>query len=1532
MATNRSGGKAQAGIGPVRVGYYEMERTIGKGNFAVVKLATHIATKTKVAIKIVDKTQLDEDNLKKIYREIEIMKLLRHPHIIRLYQVMQSERMLYLVTEYASGGEIFDHLVAHGRMNEREARRKFQQIVSAVAYCHSHGIVHRDLKAENLLLDANLNIKIADFGFSNFFSPDSPLKTWCGSPPYAAPELFEGVEYDAPKVDVWSLGVVLYVLVCGALPFDGSTLQSLRNRVLAGKYRVPFYMTRDCEHLISNMLVVDSAQRFTVSDVLSHKWLKATPDEPEPLVDQGVLVEDEGVSLDSELGQQILVHMSGLGLDAEHTAKCVEENGFEHHSAIYHLLADKFRKHPRTIATRPSPAPPLPVVTRTERRSSITTGIVEHVEVPVEVHSSEASLAQPPSSPSTSSSSSSASMLASHLSALAAFRSQYSQLEDSNQSDSDEEPSPEALARYLAMRRHTVGVGDTRHQTSEDMRGKLPPYYPLAPPSLVGAHHLPPPLDLGMPEGVAVLPVSTSNPMFSAYPYVPLAGDPHLLRPPLLYQGSSALGRRASDGGANIHLFSHFQRQFYANSQPGSHEGLSHLSQSLSPTGIPLPTPSLHNSVTVEEAEDGAVELEPDSDAVHEYMQGRGVVKRHTLAMANPINEIPEELQQKLSLHQPLRARRSTGLLSPSERTPHRDSYKDVHALHLPSERYSPVRRASDGSAISGKHQAYLENLYNQTVGQTSSQHGRSASPSTSRHNSHSSLKQLQMECHELQKQSTPVAAERQAELQQQHALHLLQQQSLQSSLCRSPSPPAPGSPGYQRPLSPDGPSTMLYQQLQQLQLHQMSSPAVSPTPGGRHGPSPPLLAAGITSGIPPAVGKGVGSGPPQVGITSGIPPSAVMGKSVGSGPPQTGIFSGLPHVQPLCGGGGSITSGLPLVAAQASGEPSIRYVNTSGLPRGSESPPQGVVVQGYGSSPPQGVVVQGYGSSPSFQNLQMISEDSGDAMENGVEDRLGEDEEMSEEGVRGYGGGHPPLTPTSSSELEQYTMGPHVLRAYAGNPQISITDAQGHVTDVITTDPSDIESPASTLVGSPTSGGGGGGGAPRRSSRCTTQQQALQQLFNPAWVNTNLASIPSGRNQDALTSSSPSAGRPTPTYSTGAVRHHPHQRTNARLRRNTGYHHHHHHHHHHQQQQQQPQSQQHAQSSPSESICDMSSPSPGPPPGAHHHQYYYPGYSTGTDIPNPLGFLSLSAQRAYASGLPPMALPYLAPRATSPTCPTSPDLCSSLSAASNLDRIGASADDSSLVSGQWHRRSAAGGPTMPHSSPCSLVCSPTTSPVPVITPSCPSSPHRERRRGSASPHASPSPSPSPPHIAPSPSICLSTSSSRPSSPVFPSVGPSPTPAFPSVGPSPSSSSPTNGCYSPATSPFPTPANTPRASICAGDSGSHSEMEQSSVGPTVSSWGQELPSVLLEIRAPQCKSVEDVLRAVKAALDSIGPQVDYQCRDTSFRLNGHMDLQMELEVCAHTDQHGPGLQVRKLSGDNLEYAKLCNHLMACVNN
>lgn len=182
--------------------------------FYLINLLTKVSC-IQVAIKIIDKTCLDKDNLRKIWREIDIMKKVgKHENILRLYQVMQTDKHLMLVTEFCAGGEIFDHLVAHGRMTEPVARGYFRQIVNAIEFLHVAGIVHRDLKAENLLLTKDLKIvKIADFGFSNYFTPDSLLSTWCGSPPYAAPELFEGRHYNGPKVDIWSLGVVLYVLV-----------------------------------------------------------------------------------------------------------------------------------------------------------------------------------------------------------------------------------------------------------------------------------------------------------------------------------------------------------------------------------------------------------------------------------------------------------------------------------------------------------------------------------------------------------------------------------------------------------------------------------------------------------------------------------------------------------------------------------------------------------------------------------------------------------------------------------------------------------------------------------------------------------------------------------------------------------------------------------------------------------------------------------------------------------------------------------------------------------------------------------------------------------------------------------------------------------------------------------------------------------------------------------------------------------------------------------------------------------------------
>ncbi|XP_034712391.1 serine/threonine-protein kinase MARK2 isoform X5 [Etheostoma cragini] len=264
------------------IGNYRLLKTIGKGNFAKVKLARHVLTGKEVAVKIIDKTQLNSSSLQKLFREVRIMKMLNHPNIVKLFEVIETEKTLYLVMEYASGGEVFDYLVAHGRMKEKEARAKFRQIVSAVQYCHQKCIVHRDLKAENLLLDADMNIKIADFGFSNEFTLGNKLDTFCGSPPYAAPELFQGKKYDGPEVDVWSLGVILYTLVSGSLPFDGQNLKELRERVLRGKYRIPFYMSTDCENLLKKFLILNPSKRGSLEQqIMRDRWMNVGHEDEE---------------------------------------------------------------------------------------------------------------------------------------------------------------------------------------------------------------------------------------------------------------------------------------------------------------------------------------------------------------------------------------------------------------------------------------------------------------------------------------------------------------------------------------------------------------------------------------------------------------------------------------------------------------------------------------------------------------------------------------------------------------------------------------------------------------------------------------------------------------------------------------------------------------------------------------------------------------------------------------------------------------------------------------------------------------------------------------------------------------------------------------------------------------------------------------------------------------------------------------------------------------------------------------------------
>lgn len=255
-----------------RVGAYNVIKTLGEGSFGKVKLAVHRSTGQQVALKIIARKKLiSRDMVGRVEREIEYLQLLRHPHIIKLYSVIKTQNEIIMVLEYA-GGELFDYIVSHGKLDEQQARRFFQQMICAVEYCHRHKVVHRDLKPENLLLDDQLNVKIADFGLSNIMTDGNFLKTSCGSPNYAAPEVISGKLYAGPEVDVWSCGVILYVLLVGRLPFDDDHIPSLFAKIQRGVFTVPHWIKSEAADLIRKMLQTNPVQRATIDDIRQDPW------------------------------------------------------------------------------------------------------------------------------------------------------------------------------------------------------------------------------------------------------------------------------------------------------------------------------------------------------------------------------------------------------------------------------------------------------------------------------------------------------------------------------------------------------------------------------------------------------------------------------------------------------------------------------------------------------------------------------------------------------------------------------------------------------------------------------------------------------------------------------------------------------------------------------------------------------------------------------------------------------------------------------------------------------------------------------------------------------------------------------------------------------------------------------------------------------------------------------------------------------------------------------------------------------------
>ncbi|KAL3103647.1 hypothetical protein niasHS_000283 [Heterodera schachtii] len=322
-------------------GLYDLEHTIGKGHFAVVKLARHVFTGEKVAVKVIDKTRLDPVSQAHMMQEVRCMKLVQHPNIVRLYEVIDTQTKLFLILElgdYDMYEWVMRRPYEKGGGGEAEAQLYFSQIVKAINYCHKLHVVHRDLKPENVVFFERLGmVKLTDFGFSNLFVPGEQLQTSCGSLAYSAPEILLGDSYDAPAVDVWSLGVILYMFVCGRLPFQESNDSETLTRILDCKFSFPDHVSVDCRRLISSMLLRDPSRRATLEQIVQNKWVKAGDKghaEALPLI-----IRDH---LPACAHATIVEQMVAGKIGGEEEILCaIELNEYNHLTATYFLLAER---------------------------------------------------------------------------------------------------------------------------------------------------------------------------------------------------------------------------------------------------------------------------------------------------------------------------------------------------------------------------------------------------------------------------------------------------------------------------------------------------------------------------------------------------------------------------------------------------------------------------------------------------------------------------------------------------------------------------------------------------------------------------------------------------------------------------------------------------------------------------------------------------------------------------------------------------------------------------------------------------------------------------------------------------------------------------------------------------------------------------------------------------------------------------------------------------------------------------------------